>query len=649
MKKSWILLMLIISEVKDAIIVRKLILAYLLLIVILSGCVTVDLQARKDAYHYYSKGLAYDRKGEYDAAIEQYKMAIKVEPNDPADNYDWTENSYFQLALTYMSKGQCKDAVFYYQKVMATTTPNPYNLRRLAQCYNELNQYNNAVFCYHKLIASGDGNTHTFRFLAQSYNKLNQYNNAIKAGKRATELDFSNDSAHFELACAFFKTKQHKNAVMAYKKAIELDPENPNYYSRWGALLGNSRDYAGAAEQYEKAVSLEPNNLKYRSGVYLAYYEQGRYDDALDAVDKTVPLMSFAGIGADLQIVEKYPVVTTVFDPSPAKKAGIKAGDKIIKVDGKTIKGWKLNDVISGIKGQEGTSVVFLIERKDIKKPLEIAVIRENIIQEEASPFFGIRSLIFRYIGKKQESIKDAKQAYSLDSSGKWAQVALGAAYLDQGQYDEAVKLLSQVKKSTHARILEATAYAKKGGFKKTINIYFSISEEKLSQKNAPLWTDRAALLKALKPFVASKKESASALKAQGRHKEALKELSEAMKVADDTELQDIQETLFSMIRRNPLLSEMPEDARKYALRSEVMVKEGSFEQAATELKKAIQIAPYVARLYYNGALINAKLKKYPEAIRHMKIYLKAAPDAPDARAAKDEIFKWEFMMERGK
>jgi tetratricopeptide (TPR) repeat protein len=578
-------------------------------------------------------------------------MAIKAEqnakPNHPADKYDWAENSYFQIAIIDLKKGHCKDAVSYFQK--AKKAPNTHNSRLLAQCYDELNQYNNAVLYYQKIIARGYGNTHTFRRLAQSYNKLNQYNNAIKAGTRAIELDFSNDYAHFELAYAFFKTKQYKNAVKAYKKAIELNPENPTYYSRWGALLGNSGDTAGAVEQYEKAVSLRPDNGTYFLNLAASYYTQGRYNDALDAVDKTVPLMSFVGIGADLQIVENYPVVTTVFDPSPAKKAGIKTGDKIIKVDGKTIKGWKLNDVISNIKGQEGTSVVFLIERKDTKKPLEIVVIRENIIQKEASSAISLRSLTLRYIGEKQKSLKDAKQAYSLDSSGKWAQVALGAAYLDQGQYDEAVKLLSQVKKSTHARILEATAYAKKSDFKKTINIYSSISEAKLSQKNAPLWTDRAALLKALKPFVASKKESARAMKAQGRHKEALKELSEAIKVADDTELQDIQETLFSMIRKNPLLSEMPEDARKYALRSEVMVEEGSFEQAATELKKAIQIAPYAARLYYNCALINAELKKYPEAIRHMKIYLKAAPDAPDARAAKDEIFKWEFKMEKRK
>ena len=160
---------------------------------------------------------------------------------------------------------------------------------------------------------------------------------------------------------------------------------------------------------------------------------------------------------------------------------------------------------------------------------------------------------------------------------------------------------------------------------------------------------DRMVLLQTSKPFVKEHRDKARSFESMGQYKEALAELSEALKTADDTEAQEIQENIFGMIRKNPLLAEVPEDARKYALRSEVLLKEGNFEQAAAELKKAIKIAPYSARLYYNVALINAELKKYPEAIRNMKIYLRAAPDAPDARAAKDEIVKWEFMMEKGK
>jgi hypothetical protein len=56
---------------------------------------------------------------------------------------------------------------------------------------------------------------------------------------------------------------------------------------------------------------------------------------------------------------------------------------------------------------------------------------------------------------------------------------------------------------------------------------------------------------------------------------------------------------------------------------------------------------PFTASLYFNTALIYGGHKNYPEAIRHMKIYLEMAPDAPNARAAQDEIYKWELQIEK--
>jgi len=580
----------------------------LIIVLTVSGCATVDSQPSKV---FHQLGVAYYEKGEYDAALEQFKKQGEV--NEDLLNYAW-------IGATYHKKRQYKYAISYFQKALSTGGIQ---------------------------FATRDFGSKIFGKLANCYNNLNQYTDARKFGEFAIERDNRNGYAHFQLAWAFFKIKYHELAVRHYERAIKYDPKDPTYYNGWGVLLIDSENYAGAVEQFKKAVSLKPNNRTYLSNLAGAFYRQGKYDEALNTVDKTVLLMSFAGIGADLQIVEIYPVVTTVDDPSPAKKAGIKAGDKIIKIDGKTIKGWKLNDVISDIKGQEGTSVVFLIERKDTKNPLEIAVIRENIIQEEASPVFGIRSLILRYIGKKQESLKDAKQAYSLDSSGKWAQVAIGAAYLDQGQYDEAVNLLSQVKESTHARILEATAYAKKGDFKKTINIYFSISEEKLSQKNVPLWSDRIALLEALTPFIASKMESAGRLKTQGKYKEALNELGDALKIADDKRSKEICGSIYRIMSMNPRLSVLPEEARKYVLRGDVQTEEGKFEAAVKEYRQAVQAAPYIAKLYFNAVMIYGELKEYPQAIRHMKTYLNLAPEAPNVRAAKDQIYKWEFAMEK--
>ena len=63
-----------------------------------------------------------------------------------------------------------------------------------------------------------------------------------------------------------------------------------------------------------------------------------------------------------------------------------------------------------------------------------------------------------------------------------------------------------------------------------------------------------------------------------------------------------------------------------------------------TEYRAALRIAPLTPQLHFNTALIHGQLKSYRAAIRSMTGYLQLAPDAPNARAAKDEIYKWEFL-----
>jgi hypothetical protein len=58
-------------------------------------------------------------------------------------------------------------------------------------------------------------------------------------------------------------------------------------------------------------------------------------------------------------------------------------------------------------------------------------------------------------------------------------------------------------------------------------------------------------------------------------------------------------------------------------------------------------MAPLTPVLYYTGALVLAELKNYRRATDYMNVYLELYPDAPNARQAKDEIYKWEFQLER--
>jgi tetratricopeptide (TPR) repeat protein len=179
------------------------------------------------------------------------------------------------------------------------------------------------------------------------------------------------------------------------------------------------------------------------------------------------------------------------------------------------------------------------------------------------------------------------------------------------------------------------------------VQIYHSIPDGSISQTSVSLTKDRQALLKVLLPKVNAYREKAKSFAAKNMHKEMLATLSEALIIADDTDAEAIQAEMFNVVKKNPHLAKAPDDAREHALRGEMLIKEGKFSEAVTEFKKAIRIAPYIATLYYNAALINAVLKNYPEAIRNMKMYIKADPDAPDVRTAKDEISKWQFEMEK--
>lgn len=547
------------------------------------------------------------------------------------------------------SKGQYQEAINLFKQAISLNPLESNNFVGLSRSHAALRQYDEAITATKRAIELKPAESENFRELSASYNALRQYDEAITAAKRAIELKSDNANAYNDLGAAYFYKKQFDDALMAYRRAVEIEPKNATFYTNIGTLFFMRDDYIRAIDNYKKTAELTPNDPQLLITLANTYRMLGKYDDALASVNKAIELQTFTRIGIDFAIESGYPVVKNVLEMGAAKKAEIEMGDKIIKIDGNSTKGWTPEKVTQSIRGAAGTQVTLTIERKSITKPFEKLITRETIIDKSAAGGFGLRSLIYRHKGNQEGALQDAEKAYSLDSTSAWALLSLGTSCLDQGKNDEATKLLSQVKDSPTARLLEATAYAKLEKMKEAANIYLSIPEEQMSPKNIPLMNDRMALLQIFKPFAKAHIDKARSFESKGQYKEALSELSEALKIAHETEAEAIQEAIFRITRKNPSFSDLPEDARKYVIRGEVLEKEGNFEQAATEFKKAIQIAPYVAGLYYSSALINAELKKYAEAIRYMKIYLKAAPDAPNAGDLKDAIIKWEFMLERGK
>lgn len=89
---------------------------------------------------------------------------------------------------------------------------------------------------------------------------------------------------------------------------------------------------------------------------------------------------NFIGIGAQLDVNKQQQVyIKEPIPDSPAIKAGVKAGDIILKVDDKSIAGLEIDKVVERIRGQDGTKVKLTLLRKPDKKPLDITIVRRQV------------------------------------------------------------------------------------------------------------------------------------------------------------------------------------------------------------------------------------------------------------------------------
>lgn len=87
----------------------------------------------------------------------------------------------------------------------------------------------------------------------------------------------------------------------------------------------------------------------------------------------------FGGLGIQVGMEDGFVKVISPIDDTPAFKAGLQAGDLIIRLDDKTVKGLTLNDAVKIMRGKPGTDIELTVVREGEDKPLSFVVTRDII------------------------------------------------------------------------------------------------------------------------------------------------------------------------------------------------------------------------------------------------------------------------------
>lgn len=86
------------------------------------------------------------------------------------------------------------------------------------------------------------------------------------------------------------------------------------------------------------------------------------------------------GIGALLQLKDGHPVILAPMDNSPAMKAGLRPGDRILEVNGLDATNWTLNEVVEHVTGPAGTEVKLTLQRAETDEVYTVTIKRAKIV-----------------------------------------------------------------------------------------------------------------------------------------------------------------------------------------------------------------------------------------------------------------------------
>jgi carboxyl-terminal processing protease len=131
----------------------------------------------------------------------------------------------------------------------------------------------------------------------------------------------------------------------------------------------------------------------------------------------------FGGLGIEITIKDGLLIVVAPMEGSPAERAGIQAGDAIVKIEGKFAKEFSMVDAIKRLRGPKGTPINISVLRKGTPDLIDVTLIRDNITVRSVrsryleSGFGYVR--VSQFMEKTEEDLKTALVSMAVQAESK--------------------------------------------------------------------------------------------------------------------------------------------------------------------------------------------------------------------------------------
>jgi tetratricopeptide (TPR) repeat protein len=295
---------------------------------------------------YMTAGKIYIDQNNYDAAIEQFKLAVQAEPSNP-EVYVWlgkayaykkqyeeackqTEKAveidskmidvlkkdqsfnywavYYNAAMKHVENKEFDSAVTRVQRSLDFDPKSALSYNLLAFCFMKLKKDDEALKTYERAIEIIPDNIESYINLAAFYRKdkkiEEEYAVLVKAKKIVEKPDWlkapdeetikrrkqAAASVYIDLGNNLLKQEKAAEAEIALRKAIELTPDDKDVNFNYGLSLMAMEKYSDALASFRRVVELDSTDTEGYNYMGYAYLKLERYTDAVDAFTRVITI-----------------------------------------------------------------------------------------------------------------------------------------------------------------------------------------------------------------------------------------------------------------------------------------------------------------------------------------------------------------------
>jgi len=203
---------------------------------------------------YLHLGNAYRQAGRLDDAINEFKMAIWLDPTNVT--------AYKLMCSLYEEQGDYNSAIEIYRKLIDMNPNDAIYHSNIANIYYLKGDIKTAVSYYQTAISLNPNKSWT-SIIAQTlgyifHESKENFDAAISAYQSASILNPNDVDIYISLGSAFYDKGDYANALSTYRIALEINPDNARIHCNLGFLLWGKGMIEEAVKEYEKAIKLDP-------------------------------------------------------------------------------------------------------------------------------------------------------------------------------------------------------------------------------------------------------------------------------------------------------------------------------------------------------------------------------------------------------